>query len=147
MEVLERPGFVLKPAPSLAVPGLQSLVLDLVIDENVLSFDSAAETYSVSSRSRDNIEAALERAKTAAGFNALRGDRASLITLPFDSARLVTEDISHRDRVEKEATTDKTLIVAKILGIVAALITIRWVVRSMERSMGLGEGGSGCGCC
>ena len=126
---------------------LQNLVLHLVVDENRLSFDPVTETYAISPRPQDDIDASLELAKRAAGFDAVRGDLASLIALPFDHARMVTEDIAHRRMVESEASTHKVKVGAKILSIISALVTLTWVIRCAERDMGLREGGGGCRCC
>ena len=115
--------------------GMRPLSLDLVVDEFRVDYDSEAETYSVVPRPRKEIDAALETAKTVSEFDAARGDRVSLTTLPFDHAGLIDRYTMHRSESRKLLWTDRARSVARVLGVLGFVLVLMFVVNAMDRGV------------
>jgi flagellar biosynthesis/type III secretory pathway M-ring protein FliF/YscJ len=73
------------------------------------------------------------------GFTRERGDEIKIFAMPFDK----TQELRARQEEEQEETTkfwtDVAITVAKVLGILAALITLRFIIQAIGRGVGVEE--------
>ena len=113
----------------------RSLFLDLAVDESRVDYDAESDTYSVNPRSPQEIDAAVETAKSVAGFDEARGDRISLRTPQLDHAEVINRQIAHRREAKREVWTYRAIQAAKVMGVLGQVLIFRFVVLSMEQSM------------
>jgi len=119
---------------------IKRLSMALTIEKIKVVLDGLDEDtaeYIETTRSSEEIQNLVSLAKEAAGFDESRGDQISVISLRFDK----TSEILARNRGQaeerKEFWTDIAINVAKILGIVAALVTCRFIVEEIDKEMGV----------
>ncbi|MBT4101304.1 MAG: flagellar M-ring protein FliF [Gemmatimonadetes bacterium] len=90
-------------------------------------------------RSADEIDNLAALAQQAIGYDELRGDAVTVFAMPFDKS----QEIQARDEAiaddRKQFWTGIAINVAKVLGILAALITLRFIIQAIGRGVGVEE--------
>ncbi len=90
-------------------------------------------------RSAEEIENLAELARQAVGYDESRGDDVTVFAMPFDKS----QEIQARDEAiaegRKQFWTGIAINVAKVLGILAALITLRFIIQAIGRGVGVEE--------
>lgn len=123
-----------------SVGTIQRLSMALTIDETKIVIDpNNPKEYIEEKRSKEEIDNLAQLAMDAVGFDEKRGDQITVFAMPFDK----TQDIKARRDAEaeqrKEFWTNIAINVAKILGIIAALITLRFIIQAIGRGVGVEE--------
>lgn len=120
--------------------GINRQAMVLVIDKTNVVIDTVADarnSFIEVERSQEEIGKLAELASKAVGFDEQRGDRVIAFSLVFDK----TQELTARQQEEQEASTkfwtDVAITVAKVLGILATLLTLRFIIRVI--GMGVGE--------
>jgi len=90
-------------------------------------------------RTPEEIQRLADLARQAVGFDAERGDEFTVFAMPFDKS----QEIQARNKVvaeeRKEFWTGIAISIAKVLGILAALITLRFIIQAIGRGVGVEE--------
>ncbi|MBT4502527.1 MAG: flagellar M-ring protein FliF [Gemmatimonadetes bacterium] len=121
------------------VGGVSRMSMALTIDETKVVIDAASGDYIEEKRPDEEISRLADLAKEAVGFDDTRGDNITVFPMPFDK----TQELKARQEAEaetrKEFWTNIAINVAKILGIIAALITLRFIIQAIGRGVGVEE--------
>ena len=111
----------------------------LTIDKTKVVFDAAQAKYIEEERTEEEIAKLAGLAKEAVGLDEERGDEITVFAMNFDK----TQEIQAKEELEatarQEFWTDIAINVAKILGIIAALITLRFIIQAIGRGVGVEE--------
>ena len=111
----------------------------LTIDKTKVVYDTAQAKYIEEERTTEEITKLAGLAKEAVGLDEDRGDEITVFAMNFDK----TQEIQAKEELEagarKEFWTDIAILVAKILGIIAALITLRFIIQAIGRGVGFEE--------
>lgn len=122
-----------------SVGTVQRLTMALTVDKTKVVYDKEAGDYVEEQRSQTEIDNLADLAKGAVGFSDERGDKITIYAMPFDK----TQELRARQEEEAEETkkfwTDVAITVAKVLGILAALITLRFIIQAIGRGVGVEE--------
>ena len=122
-----------------SVGAVAHVSMALTIDKTKVVFDTAAAKYIEEERTQDEIEKLAGLAKEAVGLDEKRGDEITVFAMNFDK----TQEIQAKEEVEsvarQEFWTDIAINVAKVLGIIAALITLRFIIQAIGRGVGVEE--------
>jgi flagellar biosynthesis/type III secretory pathway M-ring protein FliF/YscJ len=90
-------------------------------------------------RSKEEIANLEALARQAVGYDEIRGDDVTVFAMPFDKS----QEIQARDEAitaeSKQFWTGIAINVAKVLGIIAALITLRFIIQAIGRGVGVEE--------
>jgi flagellar M-ring protein FliF len=120
-----------------AVGTVQRMSMALTIDETRMVVDPSNKEYIEEKRPKDEIDNLAKLAREAVGFDERRNDQMTVIALPFDKS----QEIKNRQEAEaeqrKEFWTNIVLTVAKVLGILAALIVLRYIIQAIGRGVGV----------
>ena len=120
-----------------AVGAVAHVSMALTIDKTKVVFDAAEAKYIEEERTQDEIEKLAGLAKEAVGLGQKRGAEITVFAMNFDK----TQEIQAKEELEAEARqefwTDIAINVAKILGIIAALITLRFIIQAIGRGVGV----------
>ena len=121
-----------------SVGSVKRLSMALTIDETK-SIRDPEGNYTDELRPDSEIEQLRKLAMQAIGHNEERGDAVTVQKMAFDK----TQENRAREEAEaqesKEFWTDIAINVAKILGIIAALITLRFIIQAIGRGVGVEE--------
>ncbi|MBI2505152.1 MAG: flagellar M-ring protein FliF [Candidatus Latescibacteria bacterium] len=122
-----------------SVGTIQRLTMALTIDKTKVVYDKDTDSYLEEDRSDSEIAQLASLAEGAVGFSRERGDQITIFAMPFDK----TQELRARQLEEQEETTkfwtDVAITVAKVLGILAALITLRFIIQAIGRGVGVEE--------
>ncbi|MBM3277987.1 MAG: flagellar M-ring protein FliF [Candidatus Handelsmanbacteria bacterium] len=122
-----------------SVGTIERLTMALTIDKTKLIYDAETDVYIEEERTQTEIDQLSRLAEGAVGFNGERGDRLNIFAMRFDK----TQELRAREQEEQEETskfwTDVGITVAKVLGILAALITLRFIIQAIGRGVGVEE--------
>jgi flagellar M-ring protein FliF len=122
-----------------SVGTVERLTMALTIDKTKVVYDKEASDYVEEQRTDKEINDLKELAQGAVGFTSERGDEIKVFAMPFDK----TQELRARQEEEAEETkkfwTDVAITVAKVLGILAALITLRFIIQAIGRGVGVEE--------
>ncbi len=121
---------------SVGVVGRISMAL--TIDKTKVIIDPAGK-YVEEDRAPEEINQLAELAEKAIGLDEARGDQITVLAMSFDK----TQEIKSREDAQAAETqefwTDIAINAAKILGIIAALITLRFIIQAIGRGVGVEE--------
>ena len=122
-----------------SVGSVQRLSMALTVDKTKLVFNKETGEYVEEVRGQEEINSLAAMAQKAIGLDEDRGDKFEVFELHFDK----TQEIQAKEEVEslrsKEFWTDIAIIVAKVLGIIAALILLRFIIQAIDRGIGVEE--------
>ena len=111
----------------------------LTVDKTKVVQDAATQEYIEEERTDAEIQQLAGLAREAIGLDETRGDKIDVFAMHFDK----TQEIQAREEIEdaarQEFWTDIAINVAKILGIIAALITLRFIIQAIGRGVGVEE--------
>ena len=119
-----------------SVGAVERVSMALTIDKTKVVFDAAQAKYIEEERTEEEITKLAGLAKEAVGLDEERGDEITVFAMNFDK----TQEIQAKEELEatarQEFWTDIAINVAKILGIIAALITLRFIIQAIGRGVG-----------
>ena len=122
-----------------AVGAVKRISMALTVDKTKIIQDNNTEEYIEEDRTEEEIQQLSQLAREAIGLDEARGDKIEVFAMNFDK----TQDIQAREEVEaaarQEFWTDVAINVAKVLGIIAALITLRFIIQAIGRGDGVDE--------
>jgi flagellar M-ring protein FliF len=119
-----------------SVGAVERVSMALTIDKTKVVFDAAQAKYIEEERTEEEIAKLAGLAKEAVGLDEERGDEITVFAMNFDK----TQEIQAKEELEatarQEFWTDIAINVAKVLGIIAALITLRFIIQAIGRGVG-----------
>jgi flagellar M-ring protein FliF len=119
-----------------SVGAVAKVSMALTIDKTKVVFDAAQAKYIEEERTEEEITKLAGLAQEAVGLDEERGDEITVFAMNFDK----TQEIQAKEELEatarQEFWTDIAINVAKILGIIAALITLRFIIQAIGRGVG-----------
>ena len=122
-----------------AVGAVKRISMALTVDKTKIIQDNNTEEYIEEDRTEEEIQQLSQLAQEAIGLDEARGDKIEVFAMNFDK----TQDIQAREEVEaaarQEFWTDIAINVAKVLGIIAALVTLRFIIQAIGRGVGVEE--------
>ena len=122
-----------------AVGAVKRISMALTVDKTKIIQDNNTEEYIEEDRTEEEIQQLSQLAQEAIGLDEARGDKIEVFAMNFDK----TQDIQAREEVEaaarQEFWTDVAINVAKVLGIIAALVTLRFIIQAIGRGVGVEE--------
>ncbi len=121
------------------VGAVSRLSMALTVDQTKVVIDPDTREIREELRPDSEILQLAELAQQAIGFDASRGDEKTVFSMPFDK----TQEIQSREQAvtdeRREFWTGIAINVAKVLGILAALITLRFIIQAIGRGVGVEE--------
>lgn len=118
---------------------VERLSIALTIDETKVSVDSLSGDFIEEPRPNEEIQQLADLLLDVVVFSAERGDQITVFPMPFDK----TQELKGRQAAEaeqrKEFWTSIAINIAKVLGILAALITLRFIIQAIGRGVGVEE--------
>ena len=122
-----------------SVGSIDRISMALTVDKTKVVLDPETRDYVEEARKLEEIDQLAALAKEAIGYDEGRGDKMTVFAMEFDK----TQEIRAKEEAEQEQTadfwTDIAINVAKILGIIAALITLRFIIQAIGRGVGVEE--------
>ena len=122
-----------------AVGAVKRISMALTVDKTKIIQDNNTKEYIEEDRTEEEIQQLSQLAQEAIGLDEARGDKIEVFAMNFDK----TQDIQAREEVEaaarQEFWTDIAINVAKVLGIIAALVTLRFIIQAIGRGVGVEE--------
>jgi len=115
------------------------MTMALTVDATKVVHDPETGDFVESDRPQDEINQLSLLAQQAVGFDLTRGDEVTVHALRFDKSQEIQERESAASEARKEFWTGVALNVAKALGILAALITLRFIIQAIGRGVGVEE--------
>lgn len=123
-----------------SVGSIQRLSMALTIDETkVIADPNNPNEYIEERRSPEEITNLKQLAMNAVGFDEKRGDQITVFAMPFEKTQELQAKKAAEAEQRKEFWTGIAINVAKILGIIAALITLRFIIQAIGRGVGVEE--------
>ncbi|MBT3342346.1 MAG: flagellar M-ring protein FliF [Gemmatimonadetes bacterium] len=121
-----------------SIGAIQRMSMALTVDETkvIIGEDGRAIEQT---RSKDEIESLSKLAQQAVGVDETRGDEVTVFAMPFDKSQEIQARDSALQEERKEFWTGIAINVAKVLGILAALITLRFIIQAIGRGVGVEE--------
>lgn len=121
-----------------SVGAISRMSMALTVDETkvIIGEDGRAIEQS---RSAAEIQSLSELARQAVGYDETRGDNVTVFAMPFDKSQEIQARDSALAEERKEFWTGIAINVAKVLGILAALITLRFIIQAIGRGVGVEE--------
>ncbi|MFT5087878.1 MAG: flagellar M-ring protein FliF [Candidatus Latescibacterota bacterium] len=121
-----------------SVGAVSRISMALTIDKTKVIINPNGQ-YVEEDRAVEEIQQLADLAKGAIGLDEGRGDEVTVFAMTFDK----TQEIRAREEANAQETqdfwTDIAINVAKILGIIAALITLRFIIQAIGRGVGVEE--------
>lgn len=115
------------------------LSMALTVDQTKVVIDPDTREIREELRPDSEIDQLSQLAMQAIGFDESRGDEKTVFSMPFDK----TQEIQSREQAvsdeRRELWTGIAINVAKVLGILAALITLRFIIQAIGRGVGVEE--------
>ena len=119
-----------------SVGSIQRLSMALTIDKTRVVIDPEGN-YIEEQRADEEITQLRELAQQAIGMDETRGDAITVYPMAFDKTQEIRAREESQAEERKEFWTDIAINVAKILGIIAALITLRFIIQAIGRGVGV----------
>ena len=119
-----------------SVGSIQRLSMALTIDKTRVVIDPEGN-YIEEQRADEEITQLRELAQQAIGMDETRGDAITVYPMAFDKTQEIRAREESQAQERKEFWTDIAINVAKILGIIAALITLRFIIQAIGRGVGV----------
>ena len=121
-----------------SVGTIKRLSMALTIDKTKVVYVEEIEGYEEQDRPQEEINSLRELAKQAIGFDEAR-DEIAIYAMVFDKTQDIRQKQEAQREESKEFWTDIAINVAKILGIVGALVVLRFVIQAIGRGVGVEE--------
>ncbi|MEE3257762.1 MAG: flagellar basal-body MS-ring/collar protein FliF [Candidatus Latescibacterota bacterium] len=122
-----------------SVGSVKRISMALTVDKTKVVQDAATQEYIEEDRSQEEIDQLAGLAEESIGLDRSRGDEITVFAMHFDK----TQEIKAREDLEatarQEFWTDIAILVAKFLGIIVALITLRFIIQAIGRGVGVEE--------
>ena len=119
------------------VGSIARLSMALTVDQTKVVIDPDTRAITEILRPQEEIDNLAALAMQAIGFDESRGDERTVFSMPFDK----TQEIQSREKAlpdgRRDFWTDIAVTVAKVLGILAALITLRFIIQAIGRGVGV----------
>ena len=119
-----------------SVGSIRRLSMALTIDKTRVVIDPEGN-YIEEQRAAEEITQLRELAQQAIGMDETRGDAITVYPMAFDKTQEIRAREESQAQERKEFWTDIAINVAKILGIIAALITLRFIIQAIGRGVGV----------
>lgn len=119
-----------------SVGSIRRLSMALTIDKTRVVIDPEGN-YIEEQRADEEITQLRELAQQAIGMDETRGDAITVYPMAFDKTQEIRAREESQAQERKEFWTDIAINVAKILGIIAALITLRFIIQAIGRGVGV----------
>lgn len=121
-----------------SVGAVQRITMALTIDKTKVVLGQTGE-FTEADRSQEEIDKLAGLAREAVGFDPQRGDKVAVYAMTFDKTQEIKAHADAQAAERKEFWTNIAINVAKILGIIAALITLRFIIQAIGRGVGVEE--------
>ena len=119
---------------------VSKLTMALTVDETkVIPVAGQVGRFTEVKREQEEIDKLSDLAREAVGFDEARGDQVTVFALRFDKSQEVQAKEEAVSEERKEFWTGIAINVAKVLGILAALITLRFIIQAIGRGVGVEE--------
>ncbi|MEE2657966.1 MAG: flagellar basal-body MS-ring/collar protein FliF [Candidatus Latescibacterota bacterium] len=122
-----------------SVGAIARLSIALTVDETKLVIDEDTGDLRVETREQQEIDRLASLAQRAIGYDQARGDEIQIWAMPFDKSQEIQARDTERAEQRTEFWTGIAITVAKVLGILAALITLRFIIQAIGRGVGVDE--------
>ena len=121
-----------------SVGEISRLNMALTVDQTKVIIGEDGRAFE-QTRSKEEIANLAALARQAVGYDEIRGDDVTVFAMPFDKS----QEIQARDEAitaeSKQFWTGIVINVAKVLGIIAALITLRFIIQAIGHGVGVEE--------
>ncbi|MEW6756147.1 MAG: flagellar basal-body MS-ring/collar protein FliF, partial [Candidatus Latescibacterota bacterium] len=118
---------------------VERLSMALTIDRTKVVVGAEPGQYAEEERPQQEIDNLAGLAREAVGFDVRRGDQITVYAMTFDKTQELKARQDAAAQQRKEFWTNIAINVAKILGIIAALITLRFIIQAIGRGVGVEE--------
>ncbi len=122
-----------------SVGTVSRISMALTVDQTKVVYNPDTEAYDVEDRSQQEIDQLRNLATAAVGIDQTRGDEVSVYSMSFDKSQEIQARRDAEDAERQEFWTNIAINVAKVLGIIAALITLRFIIQAIGRGVGVEE--------
>ena len=122
-----------------SVGTVKRISMALTVDQTKVVYNPDTETYDVEDRTQAEIDQLRDLAQAAVGIDATRGDEVSVYSMPFDKSQEIQARKAAEEAATEEFWKNIAINVAKILGIIAALVTLRFIIQAIGRGVGVEE--------
>jgi flagellar M-ring protein FliF len=122
-----------------SVGQINRLSMALTIDKTKVVVDPESEDFTIQERTDEEIQQLAALAERAIGMDPQRGDLVEVFSMPFDKTEELTQRRAEEALERKEFWTNVAVNIAKVLAIVAALITLRFIIQAIGRGVGVEE--------
>ncbi len=119
-----------------SVGSVKRISMALTIDKTKVIIDPQGN-YVEEDRPTDEISKLAELAEDAIGLDQERGDVVTVYPMAFDKTQELRAREEQQVQERQEFWTNIAINVAKILGIIAALITLRFIIQAIGRGVGV----------
>jgi len=121
-----------------SVGAVSRISMALTIDKTKVIINPDGQ-YVEEDRAIEEIQQLSDLAKGAIGLDEARGDEVTVFAMTFDKTQEIRAREEAQAQERQEFWTDIAINVAKILGIIAALITLRFIIQAIGRGVGVEE--------
>jgi len=121
-----------------SVGAVERITMALTIDKTKVVYDQETGEYIEQERSDTEINQLADLARGAVGYVEGR-DQITIFAMPFDKTQELRARQDEEAAERQEFWTDVAINVAKVLGIIAALITLRFIIQAIGRGVGVEE--------
>lgn len=121
-----------------SVGAVSRISMALTIDKTKVIINPDGQ-YVEEDRALEEINQLSDLAKGAIGLNEGRGDEVTVFAMTFDKTQEIRAREEAQAQERQDFWTDIAINVAKILGIIAALITLRFIIQAIGRGVGVEE--------
>ena len=122
-----------------SVGTISQLSMALTVDKTKVIHDIETNEFREVDREEKEIEQLEQLAKQSIGFDETRGDEVTIFALRFDKSQEIQAKETAVTEERREFWTGVAINVAKVLGILAALITLRFIIQAIGRGVGVEE--------
>jgi len=122
-----------------SVGTVSKLSMALTVDKTKVIHDVETNEFREVDRDEQEIKQLRELAEQAVGFDETRGDEVTIFALRFDKSQEIQAKETAVTEERREFWTGVAINVAKVLGILAALITLRFIIQAIGRGVGVEE--------
>jgi flagellar M-ring protein FliF len=122
-----------------SVGEISQLSMALTVDKTKVIHDVETNEFREVDRADEEIKQLEQLAKQSIGFDESRGDEVTIFALRFDKSQEIQAKETAVTEERREFWTGVAINVAKVLGILAALITLRFIIQAIGRGVGVEE--------
>ena len=122
-----------------SIGAVSKLTMALTVDKTKVIHDVETNSFREIDRPQEEIDQLEQLAQQAVGFDETRGDEVTIFALRFDKSQEIQAKETAVTEERREFWTGVAINVAKVLGILAALITLRFIIQAIGRGVGVEE--------